>query len=183
MALSRSLALSVIALATVSCGSELRGTLEIAPSDDGGSVRFSFNSETGVVPAGKVFIEIQVDGAELLFGDERGTAACLGMPTNGVLVAGLPPLERLDCVTIVAKAYAYSAPDPVAEDMSTTTTTEVASRCGGDAVIDSASWRTIEGCPVDAGPAPRDGGSSPRDAGAPPDAGVVDSGVQTSTTG
>lgn len=181
----------LVALGAIGCSADLRGTLTIEPDEAQDSVRFTFAPAAGQVEPGHLFLEINADGIELLFGGSRAAQACIGVPANGVVVAGVPPDEDLGCVTIAAVVYRWEEPETVADRNSgAAMVAEEGPRCGGDHVIDSASWRAIEGCPVDAGPVVRDAGSFvrdagsfvrdggvvPRDGGEAPDAGFVDAG-------
>ncbi len=187
----RRLAAGVLVFALGACSSAVRGTLTIEPDEAQDSVRFTFTPESGLVTPGELFLQINSDGAELLFDGSRGTQACIGVPANGVVVAGVPPDQSIGCVTIAAVVYAVeeeaAAADPSGRPAEAE---EEGPRCGGDYVIDSASWRQIEGCPRDGGPVVRDAGSAvrdagsfvrdggvlPRDGGVDPDAGFTDAG-------
>ncbi len=178
-------------LATFACSADLRGTITIEPDEEQNAVRFTFAPASGQVDPGHLFLEINVDGAELLFSESRGSQACVGVPANGVVMAGVPPDQDLDCVTIAAVVYQWAEPETEKDSAGNVTVEEAGPRCGGDHVIDSTSWREIAGCPRDAGPVVRDAGSTVRDGGSfvrdggvtprdggdeAPDAGSVDAG-------
>lgn len=188
----RRFAAGVLVFALSACSSAVRGTLTIEPDEAQDAVRFTFTPESGLVTPGELFLQINSDGAELLFDESRGTQACIGVPANGVVVAGVPPDQSLGCVTIAAVVYTIEEEAETTDPSGRPVEVEdEGPRCGGDYVIDSASWREIEGCPRDGGPVVRDAGSAirdagsfvrdggvlPRDGGGAPDAGSPDAGV------